>query len=449
MLVDDAKEYWERGVRVSEGDLMQLQNAVNYRGPLYPTFLGICRWCFGRDALFAVILLQHSMHVATGLIVAAMTWVICRNRILVFFAYGMSVLSVTGPWYSNVVLTESFFQLIMTATFGALVIYHLRPTALGAGLLGLFLGMAILTRPIPKLLWIPLFLLFFAHSYNLFTRRRKNFRRIAVQVAVACMAMFCVMAPWSIRNWFVFQNAAVAKVPSINKWVVCFHDRSAADLPIPITESGYQLRRYLPEIDLDSSLRRDGYEVIRRLQRAGLSDTQIDELVNTICLEAIYNNPRVFFWKTFKRFVNFWRCPVNPYPYYSKYSSDREVDFDKQMIWRFEPIASWYEWILQRSPSLQLRWMELDSIAGFLGTALLIVRKKTRIIGLSLATIFLYFAAVTASLEVESYRYRLVLDPCIQVAIVCGLFGGQIRLRSDKIARTTVKGSRNGHRHSL
>ncbi|MEQ1830500.1 MAG: hypothetical protein ABL921_31380, partial [Pirellula sp.] len=32
----DARDYWERGERVANGDILQTQGAVNYRGPVYP-----------------------------------------------------------------------------------------------------------------------------------------------------------------------------------------------------------------------------------------------------------------------------------------------------------------------------------------------------------------------------------------------------------------------------
>jgi hypothetical protein len=416
VLKNDAHEYWSRGGRVAEGDWLQVDDAVNYRGPLYPTFLGLCRWAFGSQALLGVAVLQHLLHMVTGLMTAAISWVITRRRLVVLAAYGMSVLCVTRPWYANVVLTESMFLFLMTATFGALVVYHRRPSTPAAAIFAVLLGLSILTRPIPKLLWLPLVTLFFLH-----VSQWADLRRILRHAVVAGLALWGVLAPWSIRNRLIFENASVARVPPINKWVVCFHDQSAADLPIPDTAAGDRLRALLPEIDSDNTLRRDGYEVIRRLQDTGLSEEEVDDLITAACLDAIEEHPRTFGWKAVKRFVNFWRCSVKKYPFYSTYRCDRTCDFEGQVTWRFEPFASWYEQVLLRCPSGRLRWMELDSLACGLGTLLLIIRRRTRTIGLSLATIFLYFAAVTAALEVENYRYRMVLDPCIIVASVCGL----------------------------
>jgi len=418
VLENDASGYWEWGGRVADGDWLQVEGAVNFRGPLYPAFLGLCQWAFDSEALLAVAVLQHLLQMVTGLMTAAISWAITRNRLVVLAAYGMSVLCVTRPWYANVVLTETLFLFVMTAAVGGLVVYHLRPSTAGAAAFAALLGVAILTRPVPKLLWLPLAITFFLHVQN-----RSDLRRILKHVAVAGVVLFGVLAPWSIRNRLIFEDAAVAKVPPINKWVVCFHAQSAADLPIPDTAAGDQLRAVLPDIDRNDALRRDGYEVLRRLEDAGLSERERDDLVTAVCLDAIEEHPLTFGGKTIKRFVNFWRCAVKEYPFYSTYARGPAADYEGQRTWRIEPVAGWYEQVLHRSPSSHFHWLELDSLLCGLGTLLLVIRRRTRAIGLSLAIIFVYFAAVTAALEVENYRYRMVIDPCIIVATVCGLLG--------------------------
>lgn len=368
--------------------------------------------------MLAVAIVQHLLQMVSGLLTSANAWLLTRRHGVVLATYAMSVLCVTRPWFANVILTETLFLLMMNATFFALLLWWDRPSAVMAAFFGAMLGMAILTRPIPKLLWLPLLALFFLQATD-----RSDVRRILRHVVAAVVAMFAVLAPWSIRNFYVFQNASVAAVPPINKWVVCFHDHSAADLPIPQTAAGDRLRTLLPDIDDNSGLRRDGYEVIRRLERAGLSFAEIDDLLTPVCMDAIKANPGTFSWKTFKRFVNFWRCAVKDYPFYSSYAADRPIDYDGQKHWRFEPVASWFETFLRRPPSNTLTWIEIDSLACGLGTLLLIRRRHTRTIGLALAVIFLYFTGVTAILEIENYRYRLVLDPLIIVATTCGLSG--------------------------
>lgn len=415
LLEYDAIDYWERGTFISQGDWLQQERAVNYRGPLYPYFLGACQSVFGSYALLAAAIFQHTAQILAGLLAAIICWWISQNRTTVVVAYTLSTLSITAPWYANVMLTESMFQLAMTIVLATIVAFQLSPSRNNAIRCGYAQGIATLTRPIPKLLWLPLGLLWWI-SYRVQGQGKMMF----VRLLWLGLGVLVVTGPWMMRNRFLFETSSVAKVPPINKWVVCFHPGSAGDLPIPNSDAGDELRRLIPDIDTNHELRRDGYAVLRRLESRQQSSAQIDALTTRVCLDSIAANWPRFFWQTFKRFGNFWRCSVKEYPFYSAYAGPALPAVAGQNGWRFEPVASWYETILRRSPSTQLRWMELDSLVCALGILLMILRPQTRAIGLSLATIFLYFAAITAALEVENYRYRMVLDPCLIVAIACG-----------------------------
>ena len=232
--------------------------------------------------------------------------------------------------------------------------------------------------------------------------------------------MYMVMLPWTIRNHFYFDNSSVAKVPPINKWVVCFHAGAGGELVIPKSDAGDKLRSYLPDIDENAELRQDGYGVLRRLSQSGISEKQIDDLVSQVCWDAILANPQQFFWKSFKRFGNFWRCRVKEYPFYSTYPA-AEVRlpnvYPGQSSWRRESIARWYERVLKNSLFTHVRFIELYSLACMIGLVIIFNRLETRIVALAILGIFAYFAAVTAALEIENYRYRSVLEPTIALAI--------------------------------
>jgi hypothetical protein len=237
----------------------------------------------------------------------------------------------------------------------------------------------------------------------------------------------------------------VARVPPINKWVVTFHDGSAANLPIPETVAGKRLLQLVPELATGTPEARSGYAVIAQLQKQGLTNAEIDGLITEACFDAIEEHPRVFLWKTFKRLGNFWRTHVAEYPYYSYYALDDEEQYDGQKTWRIEPVASWMELVLSHTLSRSLRWLEVDFLACMLGTLLLIRNRETRWVGLSLGVMFVYFPFITALLEVESYRYRRVLEPCIVIAIVAGLataLDRRSRLASWISAQANVAGER-------
>jgi hypothetical protein len=416
-IVFDASEYWERGLRVRDGDWLQLGDDVDYRTPLYPIFLGTMQWMFGQYALIAIVIAQHVLQMSCSWLTAWTCWLLTRSRTVTLAAYALSVACVTRAWFANVTLTGTLFMFMMTATLAMLASYFCRPSAWRMAFTSALLAGATLVRPIPQMLWLPLFTLMLL-SPGL--RPRQRWRHAFAGI----LALTLVLAPAMVRNLLNHDAPYVAKVPPINKWVVCFHDHSAANLPIPDTTAGRQLLDLLPELEgtFDPEIR-NGYRVLAQLKKLGQTDEEIDQLITATCFDAVLANPGVFAWKTFKRFGNFWRTSVDEYPYYSTYNFDDPGAHVGQKTWRFEPIASWYEVILRHTLSNSVHWLEIDFAACMLGTFLLIRRRETRFFGLSLALIFIYFPAITALLEVESYRYRRVLEPYIVVAIVAGLVG--------------------------
>ncbi|QDT57226.1 hypothetical protein Pan44_52940 [Caulifigura coniformis] len=417
VIVDDAREYWERGLLVRDGDWLQIDDEVDYRTPLYPIFLGTMQSLFGSNALFATVIAQHLLQMCSSLMTAWMCWLLTGSRLVTVAGYALSVACVTRAWFANVTLTGTLFMFLMTATLTALAGYYRKPAAWKMAFTGGLLAAATLVRPIPQMLWLPLFGLVFLMPALPRVQRLKH-------ALAGGLALLSVLAPAMLRNQLNHDAPYVAKVPPINKWVVCFHDQSAANLPIPDTAAGRQLLKLLPELEhtFDPDIR-NGYRVLRRLKEVGLSDEQVDKLVTATCFDAVRANPGVFTWKTFKRLGNFWRTSVDEYPYYSTYDFRNPKAHVGQHTWRFEPIASWYEIILSHTLSNSVHWLEIDFVACMLGTLLLIRRPETRFFGLSLAIIFIYFPVITALLEIESYRYRRVLEPLIVVAIVAGLVG--------------------------
>jgi hypothetical protein len=433
VIVDDAQEYWRRGLRVMSGDWLQLGDDVDYRTPLYPIFLGTMQTLFGQYALVAVVVAQHLLHIACGLLTASTVWELTQSRRVTAAGYALSVLCVTRAWYANVTLTGSLFMFFLTATVRMLACYYRRPSTGRITATGALLAAATLVRPIPQMLWLPLFgLLLLVPTMSFRTRVR--------HALVATLTVLVVLSPAMVRNFVNHDAPYVAKVPPINKWVVCFHDQSAANLPIPQSAAGQKLLSLLPDLNTFDPEVRNGYRVLERLEAAGLTDEEIDKLITSTCFDAVRENPGVFAWKAFKRLGNFWRTTVREYPYYSSYDLDDPAKYEGQVTWRFEPIASWWELVLSNTLSTSVRWLEIDFLACMLGTFLLIRRPETRFFGLSLAIMFVYFPTITALLEVESYRYRRVLEPTIVVAIAAGLAGQweAMRARRQKTTATAT-----------
>ena len=266
VIINDASEYWDRGTRALQGDWLQLGDHVDYRTPLYPMFLGVMQGIFGEYALMATVVAQHALHMCCGLMTAFTCYQLSRSRLVALTGYAVSVACVTRAWWANVALTGSLFMFFLTATMAMLATYYRRPTALRLAAVGALLGAATLVRPIPQMLWLPLFAVVYLQP-----RETVSSRRIWLHLGAGAAALFLALSPAMIRNYLALEHAYVARVPPINKWVVCFHDGSAADLPIPDTHAGRRLMQLVPELASGKQEDRSGYAVIDRLKQRGLA----------------------------------------------------------------------------------------------------------------------------------------------------------------------------------
>jgi Dolichyl-phosphate-mannose-protein mannosyltransferase len=414
----DARQYWELAEAAADGDWLHLRNTVSYRTPLYPAFLAVFRLLFDSRALLAAAVCQHLLVIGTGLLAALICRQIAGRREAALAGYALSVACLTRPWFANVMLSETLFTFSLTATLSALVAYHQRPSIPRAIAWTALLGVTILVRPVPQLLWVPLFVLCLFHATR-WSIRRQSLREVALQILAGAAALALVLSPWYVRNRVVFGEAFLTRLPAVNKWQVCFQGGAGAHLPIPEGAAGRRLLHLIgtPGGDVPD---RYCYAVVAALKERGLTEHEVDELISDVCIAAIREHPVAFTWATFKRFVNFWRCTVGGYPFFGSGLPDRFAD---QRSWRLEGVAEISERVLRHTPAGSLRWNEFVIAVCAIGTLVLIGRRHTRVVGLSLAAVFVYFAAVSAAVEMENYRYRMVLEPALIVAAVSGLFG--------------------------
>ncbi len=434
--VGDSTQYWALGEQVAAGDWLLLASDVDYRTPLYPMFLGLFQRAFDEDAMMAVVIVQHLLMMGTSLLVALACWQTTRIRVATLVAYGLSVACLTRAWFANTILTEPLFAFFLTATVCALTAYHRRPSFRASGAFALLLGLTVMVRPVPKLLWLPLVALFFLNASR-WAEERLSLGRIAKHAFLAIALYFAVLAPWYARNWVRFEELFLARLPTVNKWQVCFQGGSAARLPIPDTPAGRRLLDLIgtPEGDVRHRYCRAAIEA---LAAKGLSPEETDQLVTRACLDAIREHPVAFAWPAFKRFVNFWRTEADGIHYdHPKRGHHRHRH--RHRHWRVERVAGVYDGVLRHTPSHWWRWNETVALAVACGTLLMVLVPGTRAIGLSLAAIFLYFSAVTAAVEVENYKYRMILEPSFWLAIVCGFRNLNLRVsRADGALRFDV-----------
>lgn len=416
----DSPQYWAMGTQVAAGDWLLLGSDVYYRTPLYPMFLGVFQYVFGEQALAAVVVTQHLLMLAANLLVALICWQTTRNRTATLLAYGLSVLCLTRSSFCNGIITEPLFTFLLTATVWSLSCYHRRPSTRWSAAFAILLGLTIMVRPVPKLLWLPLAAVCFLHATR-WGDRRLNWQQAALHATCITVVLFAVLAPWYVRNWVRFGEPFLAKLPTVNKWQVCFQGGSAARLPMPDTPAG---RRVLELIGSGGDVPdRYCYAAVGALAAKGLDQEEVDDLVSEVCLDAIREHPVEFAWATFKRSANFWRTEAD-----IVWNGDRHRNLAGFSDWRVESVAAAYEKVLRMMPAQWWRWNETMAIVVACGIVLMLLAPGTRAFGVSLALMFMYFAAVTAAVEVENYKYRMILEPVFALVIACGFAATALRV---------------------
>ncbi len=410
----DAKQYWEMGKLVVGGDPFLLDLRVDYRTPGYAWFLSLFQLGFGKNALLATVIAQHILmwltSLGTGLFVSRIT----GSRVAALLAYGLSVACITRAWYANLLLSETLFTFALSVLWCVWYFYLKRPTMQLSAMLGGMLAVSVLIRAVPQLLYVPLIMVMLIQAT--FEREKLRF---ALGRAILMIAVYgIVIAPWYARNWVVYDELFLTRLPAVNKWEVCFQDSSGGNLPLPQTDGA---KRLLSIVQPEGGDLKDRYcySIVRRLEAGGLSTEEVDALVTDVCWSGIREYPVRFFWSAFKRFGNFWRCTLNPFPSYG----DLSVFYDGQFHWSNESIAELLKPVFNNTASRFLRLNELAFLVmGFSLLCMLLERRTLwRLCGFSIGLIFAYFAAVTAAAEIENYRYRMILEPAVITVIATGL----------------------------
>ena len=94
-------------------------------------------------------------------------------------------------------------------------------------------------------------------------------------------------------------------------------------------------------------------------------------------------------------------------------------------MWRHDTVADVYLRVLQRAPARWLWWNQWLAFAVWTAGTALFVWRDTRISGLVVLGTLTYYCLLTGLVEIENYRYRMVLEPFMVMCLV--LFLGRVR----------------------
>jgi hypothetical protein len=214
-----------------------------------------------------------------------------------------------------------------------------------------------------------------------------------------------LIAPWLMRNDYLFGKPFLTEFVGRNVWIVTFQDRSGAGLDLTTTAATVELKQRLAVAGVDDDRWRHTWTTSKGLVASGLNDPQADDLMKRVAVDVITANRPPFVWKAFRRVVNFWRCAATDLPP----QGQPEGQYRLQQVWAHDvPVVDWaLEYRLSQSVALN------TLLAAALGLAalVLIVNRPTRPYAIWIVMVLGYFSVVTGILEIPNYRYRVFLEP--------------------------------------
>lgn len=417
----DAWQYWRLSALVMDGDLLLLEAPIAYRTPVYPWFIAIVRSVAGSWAYGAVIVLQGLMWVGSFAIAAHLAARISRMPRAAPLTLLVSLPTLSFATYATTALTESLFVFLLMLHLLAVLNYAKHETPGRAVWVGVTFAASLLTRPIVLLLWVPhaVFLLWI--HYRKFRRlgkqslRRLKLGGLAIHAALAVLTMGLLIAPWLLRNEYLFGKPFLTEFVGRNVWIVTFQDGSGAGLDLPSTDASEQLQRRLANVSVTDESWRHTWTTSKALVASGLNDPQADRLMKQVSVDAISAGSSTFAWKAFRRNANFWRCAATDLPL----QGQPDGQYRLQRVWAFD--VPGVDWALEHRASGSVLINTILTAALGLISIVLIYNRPTRPYAVWIVLILAYFTVVTGILEIPNYRYRVILEPLVSTLFGAGL----------------------------
>jgi hypothetical protein len=453
----DSVLYWKLGEAVRSGDVFFVDSKIAFRTPIYPWLVAASQH-FGSYSLLVLSVIQSTLIIASIWIAALIAEHIVATgfqpvverstgwKPVATLVWFLSLPLISIFTYSNVVLTESLFAFVLMLHLHSVVRFASRPSHQRAVFIGLTFGIAILTRPVVMHLWIAHAFFFSViwvsnriqlrkdppladaqpsraregedtstlplagESTPVAAERGHGLRLSHVLLMLIATSLFVV--PWMARNNSMFGRLKVTEFLGRNLWITTFQEGSAAGCKLPDSEAMNEMRRQLPNIDKMDW--RHTWTISDAVVASGLKDAQADRLMQRVAFDAIKVSPTIFLAKTAKRCVNFWRTSQS-----ETLSQTRDLQDFKQHTWsyKFTPL----EWLITVRAS---RFVWLNTLIWLVLVAScvwLAIHADTRAYGVWLLLVFCYFTSVTSLLEIETYRYRMILEPLAIATIATAL----------------------------
>ena len=418
-LAADAGQYWALGSQVADGDLWMTRDPIAYRTPGYPWTLGTIQTLCGAESWRVTSRLQYVAVALTTVLTFFWTWRLTRNLWLANMALLLRAVSVAGPSYASLMLTESFMQPVFLTTVWLLSEIPNQASLRRWVLIGGGLALGLLFRPVTVALAPVVLVVIGLEVWP--QGRARWWREVGWRLGIAAGITFALIGPWCVRNWVLFGKPAPVVFLGRELWIATFGPGRPDGAPLPESPEAEQIRQSLrasSRPDLDWGI---NWHVSPVLTDAGLSDAQADDLMQTVAWQAIRRDPLRAVLRTTWRTIDFWRVVYDRELLLYGDQLTPETTPSGQQVWGTEADRAWRARWLDLGPENWLLVMELGSLLGLVGALGLAVAPETWRTGVVMGGVLVATCLLTAALDLPNYRYRMILEPLL---IVGGVAGG-------------------------
>ncbi len=151
----DAFGYWHLSTLVLNGDWLMLSEPIAFRTPVYPWFLAAMRALFGPHALWMISLTQGFLAFSAIVIASRIAARISKLPQAMACTLAVSLPAVSSLTFCAAILSESLFVFLLMLNLLSVMDYCKYGSVGRAVWVGVTFALAVLTRPIILMLWIP------------------------------------------------------------------------------------------------------------------------------------------------------------------------------------------------------------------------------------------------------------------------------------------------------
>jgi 4-amino-4-deoxy-L-arabinose transferase-like glycosyltransferase len=180
------------------------------RTPVYPLLIASVHYISG-EVLPQVLLSQCVLDSVTAVVVASIFFRLFGDNKYSLMAGLIYAINPFAIYYSNMILTETLFTLLLAIMFYLVVCFFDRQRYVYLAISGVTLGLSALCRPIA--LYVPLFIL-----AGLFFVKIPFKKRVASCI-LFILCFFVAVSPWYLRNYKYYHRWTLSPIDELNYFI--------------------------------------------------------------------------------------------------------------------------------------------------------------------------------------------------------------------------------------